>query len=123
MAEGALVLGEQMLVRRVVLIDQELVGEVEADAAERVALARRLRDVHAAVAVLRQLQAHALEHRRVLLQRRQILVVDDRGRHVPCRVDRDVLHRLGQFRCRLGRQACDDARLPDQLVVLAARAA
>ncbi len=50
MAEGALFLGEQMLVRRVVLIDQELVREVEADAAERVGLAGRLRNVDAAVA-------------------------------------------------------------------------
>jgi len=51
MAERALVLGEQVLVRRVVLIDQELVREVEADAAERVGFAGRLRDVDAAVAV------------------------------------------------------------------------
>ena len=53
-AEGALVMGEQVLVRRVVLIDQELVREVEADAAERVAVARRLRDVDRAVGVLRR---------------------------------------------------------------------
>jgi hypothetical protein len=43
-AEGAHVFGEQILVRRVVLIDEELVREIEADAAERVAFARRLID-------------------------------------------------------------------------------
>ena len=60
MAEGALFLGEQVLVRRVVLIDQELVREVEADAAERVGLTRRLRNVDAAVtAALVYLVAHA----------------------------------------------------------------
>src|ERR1039458_8364474 len=76
MAVGALFLCEQILVRRVVLVDQELVGEVEADAAERIAGARRLRDVDGAVRVLRQLQADAIERLRVLLQRRQIFVLD-----------------------------------------------
>ena len=51
-AVGAHVMREQVLVRRVVLIDQEPVREVEADAAERIGFARRLRDVHAAVAVV-----------------------------------------------------------------------
>ena len=97
-AEGAFFLGEQMLVRGVVLIDQELVGEVEADAPERVGFARRLRDVNRAVAALLQPQPHALQHGRVLLQRRQILVVDDRRRYVPGRIDRDELHGLAQQR-------------------------
>ena len=104
---------EQVLVRRVVLVDQELVREVEADAAKRVAGARRLRDVHAAVAVLRQPQAHPLQHGRILLQRRQIFVVDDRRRHVPGRIDGDELHRLRQFGRRLlAGLAGDDARGP-----------
>jgi hypothetical protein len=44
--------GEQVLVRRVVLVHQELVREVEADAAERVAVARRLPDAYGAVGIL-----------------------------------------------------------------------
>ncbi len=40
---------EQLLVRSVVLIDQEAVREIEADAAERIALARRLEDPNRAV--------------------------------------------------------------------------
>ena len=115
MAVGALGVGEQVLVRRVVLIDQELVGEVEAHAAERVGLAGRLRDVHAAVLVLRQVEAHPLEHGRILLQGRQIFVVDDRRRHVPGRVDGDVFHRLRQKRGRMDAGLADhDARLPDR---------
>ena len=109
---------EQVLVRRVVLIDQELVREIEADAAERVGLARRLRDVHAAVRPLLQLQAHALEHGRILLQRRQVFVVDDRRRHVPGRVDGDVLHRLREERRRRAGLADHHARLPDRRAVV-----
>ena len=45
-----------------------------------------------------ELQAHALQHGRILLQRRQIFAVDDRRRHVPGRIDRDELHGLGQQR-------------------------
>ncbi len=119
MAEGALVPGEQVLVRRVVLIDQELVREIEADAAERIGFAGRLRDVHRAVAVLLELEAHALKHGRVLLQRRQVFVVDDRRRHVPGRIDRDVLHRLREQRGRMrARLAGDDAGGPDLLAAL-----
>src|SRR6516164_7330313 len=51
MAVSAHIVREHVLVRRVVLIDQEPVGEVEAYSSERVGLARRLIDVHAAVAV------------------------------------------------------------------------
>ena len=105
-AVGARVVREQVLVRRVVLVDQEAVREVEADAAERVGFARRLGDVHAAVAVVLDLEAHARQHGRILLQRRQIFVVHDRRRHVPGRVDGDVLHRLGQQR----RRACPACR-------------
>jgi hypothetical protein len=47
---------EQLLVRRVVLIDQEAVREIEADAAERVALARRLEDADRAVRIAADLQ-------------------------------------------------------------------
>src|SRR6202040_566728 len=50
MAERAFFPGEQMLVRRIVLIDQELVREIETDAAERVSFAGRLRNMDAAVA-------------------------------------------------------------------------
>ena len=77
------------------------------------AVARRLVDVHAAVAIVDQLQAHALQHRRILLQRRQILAVDDRWRHVPGRVDGHILHRLGEQRGRLVDFADHDARGPD----------
>ena len=59
-------MGEQVLVRRVVLVHQELVGEVEADAAERVAVARRLPDAHGAVRILLDLEADALHRLRIL---------------------------------------------------------
>ena len=113
MAEGALFLGEQVLVRRVVLIHEELVREVEADAAEGIGFAGRLRDADAAVGGARELEAHAVEHGRVLRQGGQIFVVDDRRRHVPGRIDGDELHRLRQFRRRmLAGLADDDARGP-----------
>ena len=101
---------KQMLVRRVVLVDQERIREVEADAAERVAFARRLGNVHAAVAVALQLETHALQHGRILLQGRQIFVVDDRRRHVPGRVDGDELHRLRQKRRGVDGLADDNTR-------------
>jgi Ni,Fe-hydrogenase III large subunit len=72
MAVGALVTREQVFVGRVVLVDEELVREVEADAAERITGSRRLRNMNCAVGILRQLEADALERLRVLLQRRQI---------------------------------------------------
>ena len=56
-AVGPRVMREQLLVRRVVLIDQEAVREIEADAAERIALARRLEDADRAVLVAADLQA------------------------------------------------------------------
>ena len=67
MAERPLFLGEQMLVRGIVLIDQELVREIEADPAERIGFAGRLRDMNAAVAAVFQPQPHALQHGRILL--------------------------------------------------------
>src|SRR3569623_67188 len=119
MAERTLRLREQVLVRRVVLVDQELVREVEADAAERIGFAWRLRDVDGAIAVARELQAHALKHGGVLLQRRQVLIVDDRWRHIPCWIDGDVLHRLRQERRGMrARLAGDDARGPDRRAVV-----
>ena len=51
-AVGARIMREQVLVRRVVLVDQEAVGEVEPHPTERVVVARRLRDVHCAVAIV-----------------------------------------------------------------------
>ena len=117
-AVGALVMGEQVLVRRVVLIHQELVREVEADAAERVAVARRLVDADGAVRVLLDLQPDALHRLRVLLQRRQVFVLDDRRRHVPGRIDGDELHLCAEQRRRLARLADHDLGLPDQLAVV-----
>src|ERR1044071_3798084 len=45
-AVGTLLVSEQMFVRRVVLVNEELVGEVETDAPERVTGAGRLIDAH-----------------------------------------------------------------------------
>ena len=58
--EGALFLGEQILVGRIVLINQELVWEIETDAPERIGLARRLRNMDATVAGAFKSQSHAL---------------------------------------------------------------
>ena len=77
MAVSALLPREQVLLRCVVLIDKELVGEVEADAAERVAGAGRLRDVDGAVCVLGYLKSDAVECLRIPLQRGQIFVLND----------------------------------------------
>jgi hypothetical protein len=63
-----------------------------------------------------ELKAHAVQHGRILLKRGQIFVVDDRRRHVPCRIDGDVFHRFRQFRRGvLARLSDDDARGPDLL--------
>ena len=53
--ERPLVIGEQVFIRRVVLIDQEFVGEIEANAAERVLIARRLPDADAAIRIVVEL--------------------------------------------------------------------
>ena len=68
--------------------------------------------------ILHQVEAHPLEHGRILLQRGQVFVVDDRRRHVPGRVDGDVLHRLRQERRRRAGLADHDARRPDRRVVV-----
>ena len=83
------------------LIHQEFVWKIEADAPKRIGFARWLRDVDAAVAGAFKLQSHALQHGGILLQSRQILIVNDRWGHVPCRIDRDELHGLGQKRRRV----------------------
>ena len=115
----ASVLREQLLVRRVVLIDQEAVREIEADAAERVALARRLEDADRAVVVVTDLQSDPRQRARIARQRRQIFVADDRRRHVPGRIDRDVFHRLGQQRRGVvAGLADDDLGRPHRLAVL-----
>src|SRR5437763_4893428 len=69
-AVGALLLGEQIFVRGIVLIDQELVGEIEADAPERVLLAGRLEDMDRAVAIVFDLEPDPLQRHRLLLERR-----------------------------------------------------
>src|SRR5215475_6135061 len=51
-AERALVLREKMLVGRVVLIDQERVGEIEPNPPERIAVSRGLIDPDRAVPVM-----------------------------------------------------------------------
>ena len=56
MAVGAHGVVEQFLVRRVVLIDQEAIREVEADAAERVSLAGRLEDADRTVGIVADFQ-------------------------------------------------------------------
>ena len=61
---------EQILVRRVVLIDEEAVREVEPDASERIALARRLVDAERAVRVVADLQSDTFQRVRIPLQRR-----------------------------------------------------
>jgi len=76
-AEGALLLGEEVFVRRVVLIDQKLVREVEADAAEGIAGARRLRNMDRSVGVLRQLKTDAIKSLWILLQSREIFLFDN----------------------------------------------
>ena len=110
-AVGAHLVGEIILVRGVVLIHQETVGEVEANASQRVARTRRLpnRDAAAAVAYA---QPHAGKHGGILRQRRQILVMYDGRRYVPGRIDGDEFHRFAQERRRHAGLADDDAGGP-----------
>ena len=107
------IMREHVLVRRVVLVDQEPIGEIEPYASERIRLAGRLKDVHAAVPVISHSQPHPLERRRVSLQPGQIFIVDDRGRHVPGRIDGDELHRLTEQRRRHVLLADYDSGAPD----------
>src|SRR5512139_1256322 len=100
------------------LINQKLVGEVEADAAERVAGARWLPDVDGSILVLSYLQADAIECLRVRLQRRQIFVLDDRGRHIPGRIDGDELHISAHHRRRLARLPGYDLGVPVRLAIV-----
>ena len=119
MTVSALVVVEVVLFRRIVLVHQELVREVEADLAERVALARRLIHADLAVGGALHLQPLPLEDLRVArLVDRQELVVDDRLRHVPGRIERDELHRLGEQRRLMPRLADHGAGLPDLLAVV-----
>ena len=80
--------------------------------------AGRLIDVHGAVRILIDFQADAVERLRILLQRRQIFVLDDRRRHVPGRIDGDELHLRRGHRRRLGRLAGDDLGLPVQTALV-----
>src|SRR3954454_10748987 len=93
-AEGALLGVEQAAVRRVVQVDGVLIREHELDEAERVALARRLAHRDAAVAGPHDLIAARGGVGRVGVE----LVLEDRRRHVPGRVDDRVLHRVGEQR-------------------------
>ena len=117
-AVGAHIVREHVLVRRVVLVDQEAIGEVEPYATERVGFARRLIDVHAAIAIVDELEAHSFQRHRVALQHRHIFVVYDRRRHVPGRIDGDVFHRLAKQRRRHVRLADHDSGAPDLGVVV-----
>ena len=60
----------------------------------------------------------AAERGGVGLDRRQHLLQRDRGRHVPGRVDDDVLDLVGEDRRLIGRLADDDAGGVDDLAVL-----
>ena len=77
MAVSALVAGKEVFVRRIVLVDQELVGEVETDTTERIAGAGRLRDVDGAIRILRQLQPDAVKRLRIFLQSREVFFLDN----------------------------------------------
>ena len=68
--------GEQVLVRGVVLKHREPIEEVEADVPERVLAARRHRDLHLAVDAFHA-QPHARQRARVLRLRRQVFVLHD----------------------------------------------
>ncbi len=113
MAECALVLVKQVLVRRIVLINQEFIWEIEANATQRIGLAWRLIDMHGAVPIVLHLEAHTTEYRRVLRQGRQVFIVDNRRRHVPGWVEGDEFHRLAEQRRGLfARLARDDLGRP-----------
>ena len=116
-AVGAHLVGEVILVRGVVLIDQEAVGEVEPNPSQCIPRAGRLRDRDATAAVAHA-QPHAGEYGGILCQRRQILVMHDRRRHVPGRVDGDEFHRLAQQRRRHAGLADDDAGGPHLRAVM-----
>ena len=117
-AESALVIGEQPLVGRVVQVNRELVGKIELDAAERITGAGRLRHAERAIRLTLHLEAHAREDVGVAAVARHQLILDDRLRHVPGRVDQHVVHRRAEQRRRRLRLAGDDLGVPLLLVVV-----
>ena len=63
------------------------------------------------------LETHARENLRIAGVNRQQFILDDRLRHVPRRIDDDIVHRRGQKRRLRLRLAGDDLGAPDDLVV------
>src|SRR6516164_11863034 len=98
MTVGARGLAEHVFVWRIVLIDEELIGKVEADAAKRIPLARWLVYPDRPLAVATNSQSHPREHRRILRKGGKIFVVDNGRWYIPRRIERDVLHGLCQQR-------------------------
>src|SRR6516165_7433544 len=69
-AFGTPIIGEKLFLVRVVLVDQKLVGKIEADLAERVLFTRWLGKVNGAIWVVTYVQSHSLQYCRILLQQR-----------------------------------------------------
>jgi hypothetical protein len=65
------------------------VGKHEQNVTERIAFARRLAHVHRA-AFLRHLEAGARQIVGIQRQLWQHLFLDDRHRHVPCRIEQQI---------------------------------
>src|SRR6516225_6774543 len=100
MAVGPPLARKQILVRRVMLVDQELVREIEADTTERVGSARWLPNMDATVAGVVDFQTNTIECPRIFLQRWKVLFFDDRLGHVPGWVDGDEFHIRANHRGR-----------------------
>ena len=129
-AVGAVGAGEQRLRRRVVQVDVVLVGEEELDLAQRIAGAGALADAEVVdvgrrpvdrrgvdhPAARQQLHVLAGEIAGVGREMRRDLVLRDRGRHVPVRVDDDVLDLVGEDRGLVLGRADDDAGRVGDLV-------
>ena len=113
MAVCPLLAREQALVGRVVLVNEELVGKIKANTAERISLAWWLKNVDRPVAVMLNPQPDAGERIGILPQGRPLFVSDNRRRNVPSWIDRDKFHLLAQQRSGHGRLADYDLRLPD----------
>src|SRR6266487_6907890 len=106
-----------MFMRRVMLVNEEFVREIEANASERISLAWGLENMDRSVAVVLNPQADPRQRHGVLSQGRQILVLHNGRRNVPGRVDGDELHLLADER-RGHRGLSDyDFRLPDRNAV------
>src|SRR6476620_58855 len=106
-------LAKQIFVRRIVLINQELIWKIEAHAPKCITVARWLIYSDRAVAVAANSQSDPRERGWISGESRKIFVSDSRRWYIPRRIERDVLYRLcQQGSCVLPGLTDNNARRP-----------